>query len=193
MQEIWKDIKNFEKIYQVSNFGRIRSLDRMIINSNLNKSYFKKGQLLKQHYSLKNQKGYLQVSLWKNGTRKECKVHRLVAEAFIPNFENKQEVNHIDGNKNNNCVNNLEWCNGLENIHHAIKNNLFTNEGKQRQIKAISKTIIQYDLNNNFIKQWPSMKEAERHLGIASSSICHCCKGDYKTAGGYLWRYSTDE
>lgn len=106
MKELWKDIKGYEGCYQVSNLGRIKSLDRM--TNNQYGEYFMKGRILKN--SIIKDKGYCRVSL-NNGNGKISKrVHRLVAEAFIPNPENKLEVNHKDGNKLNNCVSNLEWC-----------------------------------------------------------------------------------
>ncbi len=120
MKELWKDIKGYEGCYQVSNLGRIKSLDRM--TNNQYGEYFMKGRILKN--SIIKDKGYCRVSL-NNGNGKISKrVHRLVAEAFIPNPENKPEVNHKDGNKLNNCVSNLEWCTNKENIEHSIRTGL---------------------------------------------------------------------
>lgn len=120
MKEVWKDINGYEGCYQVSNLGRIKSLDRM--TNNQYGEYFMKGRILKN--SIIKDKGYCRVSL-NNGNGKISKrVHRLVAEAFIPNPENKPEVNHKDGNKLNNCVSNLEWCTNKENIEHSIRTGL---------------------------------------------------------------------
>ena len=105
MKEIWKDIKGYEGIYQVSNFGRIKS------------SYTKR--ILKGG---KNKAGYLLVGLYKQGVLSRKSIHRLVAEAFIPNPDNKPEVNHIDENKTNNMVSNLEWMTAKENINHGTRN-----------------------------------------------------------------------
>ena len=120
MKELWKDIKGYEGCYQVSNLGRIKSLDRM--TNNQYGEYFMKGRILKN--SIIKDKGYCRVSL-NNGNGKISKrVHRLVAEAFIPNPENKPEVNHKDGNKLNNCVSDLQWCTNKENIEHSIRTGL---------------------------------------------------------------------
>ncbi len=116
--EVWRDIKGYEGLYQVSNLGKIRSLRCWT-----GRIYLVRNKILNPS---KNQKGYLQVQLCKNGKRKQCLVHRVVAEIFIPHYDEKQDiVNHIDGNKLNNIVENLEWCTQKQNVQHAIKNNLF--------------------------------------------------------------------
>jgi hypothetical protein len=120
--EIWKDIKGFEGFYQVSNLGNVRSLDRVIIEKNSVRTVKRKGVLLKLGY---DEKGYNRIYLTKNCKKKTLKVHRLVAQHFLEKKENKKEVNHKDGDKNNNKVSNLEWCNRRENMIHyftKIKN-----------------------------------------------------------------------
>lgn len=109
--EIWKDIKNYEGLYKISNFGRIKSKN-------------KKTNYQWKIYNQKETKNYPQVGLMKNNKLKVIRIHRLVAETFIPNPNNYKEINHIDGNKNNNSVDNLEWCTHKYNIRHAIKNDL---------------------------------------------------------------------
>jgi hypothetical protein len=126
-----------------------------------------------------NDKGYSQVTLCKNGKPKHFKLHRLVALMFIPNPKNKPEVNHDDGNKENCCVTNLYWATKSENIRHAFDN------GLNKHIKQIK----QYDINGNFIKEWNCIMDIQKALNIANSNIVACCKGKYKTAGGYIWRY----
>jgi hypothetical protein len=166
MLEIWRDIKNYEGIYEVSNLGRIKSISR--------NGTIKENRILKPNKVM----GYSQVGLQKYGTRKYKKIHRLVAEAFIPNPENKKEVNHKDGNKTNNCVDNLEWVTTSENQLHSyyeLKNNI--------------KSVIQLSLNNEIIKEWESIAKVEQELKISNADICKCCKGKRKTAGGYKWRY----
>lgn len=111
MEEIWKDIVGYEGLYQVSNLGRVKSLDRIDASG-----HRRKGKILKPRI---NHDGYVQINLHKNSIRKTVSVHRIVAIAFIPNTENKREVNHVDENKANNHVSNLQWCSPKENVNHG--------------------------------------------------------------------------
>lgn len=169
MSEVWKDIKGYEGKYQVSNRGKIRSL---VHGNRIRKTV------------INNRDKYEYVSLFSNKVHTH-KVHRLVAEAFIPNPEHKPQVNHINGNKQNNHVENLEWVTAKENNRHAIVTGL--------RKKNNSKIVNQYDLNGNFIKNWHSIRTIEKELKIANSSITACCKGKLKTAGGFTWRYYNEE
>lgn len=188
MEEIWKDIKNYEGHYQVSNYGRIKSIDKFV-NSGLKntKKVLRKGKILKQH---KRRNAYLGVGLCNGKSQKSKLVHKLVAETFIENPNNYNCVNHKDENKQNNCVNNLEWCSILYNNTYGnrlkkISKSLINNP-------KISKKVNQYDLNGRFIKQWESTMEVQRKTGINNSNISACClnKKHYKTAGGYVWKYA---
>lgn len=119
--EIWKPIPNFEGLYEVSNLGRVKRLDKYINCRNYKKRLLKE-KIMKP---IRHRDGYNYVRLYNNKKIKIVSVHRLVAETFISNLENKSQINHIDGNKTNNNVNNLEWVTPKENIQHAIKNGLF--------------------------------------------------------------------
>lgn len=123
MKEVWKDIKGYEGLYQVSNLGRVRSLNKNTITYNRWGKFERtvKGRILRIN---QNKLGYCYINLYKEHRCSKFKVHRLVANAFIPSQKDKLEVNHIDGNKTNNKINNLEWCNRSENMKHAIKNGL---------------------------------------------------------------------
>lgn len=182
MIEIWEDIDNYIKLYQVSNMGRIRSLDHT--RKAGTGSYVQKGQIIKPYIT----RGYFHVKLTKEGKVRDFQVHRLVAQTFICNQQNKPQVNHIDGNKLNNCVNNLEWCTQSENMVHAYKIGLEKPIYGRENPRA--KRVIQYNLQGGFISEYMSTMEAERKTKIKHANISRCCKGRYKTAGGYKWEYA---
>lgn len=162
MKEIWKDVKNYEGLYQVSNLGNVKS-NQKILKPN------------------KTHNGYLNVRLYKDNKVKGYGIHRLVAEAFIPNVDNLPQVNHIDGNKKNNNVKNLEWCNAEYNQLHAIKNGMV----------KIHK-VMQYDLNGNFIKEWESIKLIAKHYNTSHVNIVNCCNGKIKTSNNFIWKYKEE-
>ena len=176
--EIWKEINDIPN-YQVSNLGNIRN----------------KKTLRKLKCGLV--RGYPHIDFYNSKSRKNYYVHRLVAEAFIDNPHNLPQVNHKDGNKLNNSVDNLEWCTCQENIIHGIKNGLkIYKKGTQNAMygkygknsnRAIP--ILQFDLNNNLVKQWDSQIEIQRELGYKQSVISNCCNGRGKTAYGYIWKH----
>ena len=184
-EEIWKDIEGYEDLYQVSNLGRVRRLK--FINKTTNK-YQERIVAITD-----NGEGYKIVSLCKNGKRKNYYIHRLIATYFIPNKENKLEINHIDGNKNNNNINNLEWCTRSENLIHAYNHKLRTAPmsmlGKCGKLDGISIPVKMYDLNNHFIKEFESANIASKETNICYASIKKCRCGKQKTAGGYIWKY----
>lgn len=186
-KEIWKNIEGYENYYQVSNYGKVKSLKRIIIRGD-NKPYPQKEQLLKPG---KTKKGYLQVALTKEFKTKPCRVHRLVAQAFIPNQNNLPQVNHIDGNKENNNVSNLEWVSNYDNMQHSIKTGLRdTHKISKKLIEKNKRPVNQYNLKGEFIKRWECIKEAETTLHIPNQNIVNVCQGKRHKAGGYVWKYA---
>lgn len=139
--------------------------------------------------------GYLHVCLHKNKQQKTVRVHRLVANEFIENPQNKPQVNHKNGNKKDNRIENLEWATSSENINHAVKTGLKPNTTENQRNVArknglkCRKRVLQYDKNKTYSKVWKGIKEASRKTGIDKSSIVKCCKGKVKSAGGYMWKY----
>lgn len=138
MEEIWNDIKGYEGKYKVSNLGRVKSKARKTkVGINNVKEILRGEKILKP---LKLTKGYLGIKLYKDLVGKTIKIHRLVAEAFIPNTENKPQVNHIDGDKGNNKVNNLEWCNCKDNMEHSYEIGLRDKEKLKENMREIGKS-----------------------------------------------------
>ena len=179
MVEIWRDVKGYEGLYQVSNLGRVKSLDREVdIYNKNNKKIHKriiKGKALKYGG---NTLGYINVALYKDGVLKRIYVHRLVAEAFISNPNNYPCINHIDENKENNNVDNLEWCTVKYNINYGTR------------IGKISKKVNQYDLDGNFIKEWESIKKASKELKL--TKIWEACNGKRNKCGNFIWQYAKE-
>ena len=194
MIEEWKDIEGYEGLYQVSNLGNVRSLDRTVIYSDGSECFYK-GKILKQN---KDIGGYLRISFNKFGKKKIYFTHRLVAEAFIPNTDNKPSIDHINTNRTDNRVENLRWCTQKENCNNPLTikkmsvNNGKPSLGKFSKEHNSSKPILQFDLNGNFIRKWDCAKDVERELGFNRGHISSCCKKMYgfKTANGYIWRYA---
>ena len=164
--EIWKDIEGFEGLYQVSNLGRTK---RLYKND--------KEKILKP---FSNKDGYLRVNLCKEGKSKQSKVHRLVAKAFIPNLDNKSQVNHRDENKSNNKVENLEWVTSKENINYGTRT--------ERMAKSQSRPIYGINIKTNERIEFPSTMEAQRN-GFDQGNIVKCLKGRRKSHKGYKWYY----
>lgn len=157
--EIWKQ---YDKNIKVSNYGNV------MVNNKIKIPH-------------KDKDGYLIICV----NKKQYKVHRLVAQLFIDNPLNKKEVNHKDMNKQNNNINNLEWCTHLENMQHAFKNK---NIGASR-----NKRIVQHKLDGEVIKIWNSIKEATEELHIPKGNISKCCQGKIKRTGIYKWSYLIDK
>ena len=152
-----RNVVGYENIYGITSCGRVYS-------------YKSKKFLTPKH----TRNGYLIVGLCKDGERKFYFIHRLVAMAYLPNTENLPEINHKDENKTNNCLQNLEWCDHKYNVNYGTHN------------EKLKKPILQFDLDGNFIKEWPSATDVGREI---QSNICMCLKGKKQTAYGYKWFY----
>lgn len=190
MQEIWKDIEGYEGLYQVSNLGRVKSMERYVINhSGVSYLIHEKIRKATEKKDKNKKQGYMHIALYKNNKGKNYYVHRLVAEAFIENPENKKTVNHINGNKHDNRVENLEWLTYSENNVHAIEKGL--NGTEQRRNKKGSMPVAQYDKDMNLIAIYPSMREAERQTGVDCRSIGKGVLKGWKY-GGYTWELAKD-
>jgi hypothetical protein len=161
--EVFVPIKGYEGLYEISNYGNVKSLK------------FNKERIMRNR---KVTGGYLEVELYRDSVSKACRVHRLVGDAFLEKFEGKIVINHKDGNKENNHVSNLEWCTYSHNNQHAYDTKL-----NDRVIP-----VNQYALNGMFIRKWDSIQQASNELSIQKSGISKCTKGQQKTCGGYLWK-----
>ena len=186
MKEIWKTVNN-NKTYEVSNYGNVRSIDRYVAKNGC--LVFIKGKMLKQS----DVHGYKKVTLY-HGNRNEKTqifVHRLVAEHFIDNPNCYPYINHKDENKQNNNVENLEWCTAKYNSNYgtSIKRRV-SHQNWQSIADKQSKEVIQKDLYGNEIARYKSTMEAQRN-GYKSSSISKCCNGYLKTYRGYIWEYAS--
>lgn len=168
--EEWLPIKGYEDLYQVSNWGRVKSL---------NYNHTRQEQILKPSTT---KKGYQRIHFSKDGKQRMFLVHRLVANAFIPNPNNLPQVNHIDENPSNNHISNLEWCDCKYNCNYG--------SWIEKHSKANSKQITQLTLDGEFIKNWSSIIDVERKLGYHQSNISACCRDKLKTSYGYKWQFA---
>ena len=163
-KEEWRDIEEYENLYQISNLGIVKSLG----NDRTRKEKILRPQKVNN---------YLIVSLSKDGKAKHYYIHRLVALHFIPNPQNLEQINHRDEDKTNNCVSNLEFCTAAYNINYGTRNQRSA-EKTSKQVLCVETGII-----------YSSTKEVQRQLGFAHNNISQCCNGKYKTAYGYTWKY----
>lgn len=175
--EEWRNIRE-SKEYEISSFGNIRKNKRIL--------------------KVSEKTTYKIIRLKLDDNYKTYYIHRLVAETFIPNVDKKEFVNHIDGNKHNSNVNNLEWCTRTENERHAWKNGMkekirktsIKNVESARKYIHTNKPVNQFDMNMTFIRRWDSESQAMREIGIDSSAISKCCRKRFKKAGGYIWQFA---
>ena len=170
--EIWKDYKDYEGLYQASNFGRMRSLDTYRKDRNGSVKFYK-GRILKP-VTVGN--GYLKVNLYKNNKQKTYLVHRIIAETFLPNPDNLPLINHKDEQKDNNIVSNLEWCDAKYNNAYGTRT------------ERCSKPVLQYTLDGQFVREWESTAECGRN-GFNQGNVVACCQGKLKKHKGFIWKY----
>ena len=185
-EEIWKDIPNYEGLYQVSNLGRVKRLNSIInLNSKNQHCSFKTTKYYKEKI-LKNINcnNYLRVTLCKDNIKKIKQVHRLVAKSFLDNYNDELEVNHIDENTLNNCADNLEMCTSKYNCNYGTRNKHISDKHK--------KSILQYTTDGMFLKKWNSISEASEYYNVSISSITQCLKHKHKTSRNYIWRYESE-
>ena len=176
MEEVWKEIKWYEWKYHVSNMGNVKSI-------NFNNTW-----KCKNLSPWNNTHWYLYVVLCKSWKTKPFKIHRLVAQAFIPNKEKKEQVNHINWDRSDNELKNLEWSTPKENIVHSYIN--LWNKKRSGVEHHNSREVLQYSRDKSFIRKWWSMSDVQRILWIHVSSIWSCCKWKLITAWGFIWRYN---
>ena len=181
--EVWKDIEGYEGLYQVSDLGRVRSLDRVVRGANAYSTDYTirlKGRILNKGTALN---GYQFVVLSKEGKHKHATVHRLVAEAFIPNPDNLPEINHKDENKANNVVSNLEWCDRSYNVNYGTS--------LEKRSRKCFKCIEQLTLDGQHVAYYESVAELVRQSNgkYKANNIYMAARGDNESSYGYRWRY----
>lgn len=189
MEERWKDIKDYEGIYQVSTQGRIRALTRCYTDS-LGRTVSRRGKMLNVRIS--SQTGYPSVNLSKDGVAKTNSVHRLVAEAFIPNPDRLPCVNHKDESRDNNIVENLEWCTYQYNNTYgtAVDKKVASLVKFHEEHSDDTKAVVQYTTKGERVREFQSLKHAEEEFGLYKNScITACCFHNTKTAYGFVWRF----
>lgn len=187
--EIWKDIEGYENLYQVSNLGNVRSLERIVEAKRKGNVYtlIKKGHLL---VPTKRNHNYLGVYLYNKDGAKVMSVHRLVANAFIPNPNNYSEVNHINENKQDNRVSNLEWCSHKQNMNCGTVQQRRSQTRYKRKIGW--KAIEQYTMDGKFVKRFESLAQINKELGYGQGNILKCIQGkiNYQHAYHFIWKYA---
>ena len=187
-EEIWKDVIGYEGLYEVSNLGNFRKL--------CSNGY------VKQLKTTTNSRGYHIIDLRKNGKVKQYRISRLIAEAFIPNSENKPYVDHIDTNKSNNCIDNLRWVTPSENSNNDLSRlhmlESWQNEERRLNQRLMNlrdkhpraRAVCQLDENGNILQTFVTSVEAAQFIGCKRSNITKCCTGERLRAGGFRWKYA---
>lgn len=201
MEEVWKPVRGYEGYYEISNFGKVRSLDRVVKQGSCMRKV--KAKIIKIYIG---PYGYPCVSLCRDRKTRCIPIHRLLAKAFIPNPENKPFIDHIDTDKTNYRLNNLRWCTQKENMNNPLtlafcKKRVYTKEIIEkikktkiaRKTKTAPKKVYQFDKNGNFIDEFNSIIEAGIKNNISKTLISRCCHKQSMTAGGYLWSFDKND
>lgn len=186
MEEEWRDIKGYEGYYQVSNFGNVKSLERVVCDGSIRASRIVKNRL--------DDKGYYHVNLRKDLINKTAKVHQLVARAFIQNPEDKKWIDHINTIRTDNHIDNLRWVTPKENYHNKLskakmeyQNNMFVFSGK---INKNARSVIEYDLHGNYIREWACVRYIMESTNLKSNrGIYSCAYGDKKHLRDKVYRW----
>jgi hypothetical protein len=180
--EIWKDIPGYEGYYRASSFGRVIGLEREVPRPIKGMKFTIPGRIIS---TKKNKKGYWCITLCKNNKRYHTRIHRLVALAWVPNPHNLPEVNHEDGDKDNNRPGNLGWTTRKGNMEHAKNNDLLNTRTNERH--ELSKRVRQSDLNGDLVKEWPSVNETGRN-GFVFGSVAKACR-ESRIYKNFRWQY----
>ena len=178
MREIWKDIKGYRGFYQISNLGNVKSLERFITYSDFRGKVKRKERILKLR---ENPDGYYTVILCKNKNRWQVAVHRLVAIHFLEKVKGKNEINHKNENSKDNWPGNLEWCDHIYNMNYGT--------ARKRAGLKNRKPVLQIDSKTRKVIKWWSGACCVKEIGLQPGNVIHCCRGDYKTYKGYIWKY----
>ena len=178
--EFWQDIPGYEGYYMSSTYGRIKSLERVVLNSNLKYGLYS----VKEHIltPIMHKDGYFFVGLHKNGKKKIISIHRLVGLTFLFNPNKLPCINHKSEVKTENQVWNLEWC--------TVEYNNNYGAAISKRVEKQSKPVIQYDLNGNFISEYPSTNSVS-NFGFQQAKVSDCCRGERKTHKGYVWKFKS--
>lgn len=180
--EEWRDVVGYEGLYQVSNMGRVKMLERKVLANKSIRTI--KEHLIKQNFS---EKKYLNICLWHKNKGKTFFVHKLVLNAFKPKESDDLECNHLNEIRTDNRIENLEWISHMDNLKYGSR------AEKHRKAMtnhiSMSKKVVQLSLSGDFIAEYPSLREAERVLGFPMSNIKECCKGRYKSTHGFIFKY----
>ncbi|WP_284461593.1 NUMOD4 domain-containing protein [Chryseobacterium sp.] len=179
MNEIWKPIKDYEGLYEASNMGRIKSVERVVKRLNRYKTYTNQIIPEKIKKGSPDKDGYLKVGLWKNNKCLTTSIHRIIANTFLDNPDVLPQVNHVDEDKQNNCVANLEWCSPIENINHGT--------GMLRSRLSNIKPVLQFDMNGTYVRTWDNYFDAAKHYNVSFKAISQAVRKKICSAG-YQWR-----